>query len=1458
MRPFSPLLFVLSAVLLAAACSGSDGPDSTDDTEVGVQDPDETDVIEESDRPDPLDDTDPRNDTDPTDPNQRPLADPLVIDLDEDEPTDVLLTGSDGDDDPLSFEVRTSPARGQLTGTPPNLVYQPDADFHGTDRFTYVAVDTFGPSPAAEVVVRVAPVNDPPEAVDSVAQVVAGEQVSVRLSATDRDGDSLTYVVLAPPSEGTLLGTPPNLVYQAAAEGSSNVSFTWQATDGGANTGERTVRLTVFEAGDQPPEAYGQSTETDEDVPLAITLTGQDPEGAALSWRVTRGPALGALVGAGPGLSYEPDPDVYGEDSFAFVVNDGLSDSAEAEVTVLVRPVQDSPVAHGFSLATDEDEPVQIFPTGSDADGEVLSFELVVAPQWGTLSAEVNPIFQPALNVHGTAPITVRAWDGSEWSAEATVEVSIAPLNDPPVLGAATPNLEEDSVGWSFVPPLSDVDFPPQALSLEVLQAPAHGVWSLVGTTVRYDPTPNWSGSDAIRLRAYDGETWSTAVTYPLTVNPRPDPPTAQAATYNTDEDVPLDLVLIGTDPDPGDVLTYLVTRGPRQGMLTGTAPNLRYEPRAHVWGTDDFEFRVTDAAGGVGTAQVTIHVRSMPDPPVLTVTDLYVVEDTSTPVNQGILPTIEAFDPDGDPVEVIAVVAPGRGSLGGAWPSWSYIPASNVHGEDSFQVQANAGGQSSPVLTVPVHISPVNDPPQAGPDVVLELFPGDVVEFALIATDVDGDALSFIVDDLPPVGVVTNLGGGSFSYTADEDFTGMEFLSWHATDPSGERTRDGSVGFNIFPPQVQVQAVADRLRSTGNFELQTDASESVLRNDGIAPGTYDGFVATVSSNATQLGGQVTMALDGRFTYRPPDGYPGAGGVATDQFQYTLEDLATGNTSVASVSIDLDGRVWFVDNAWTGQSLGKSWAPFVTLAAAMARAEAGDVVAVAPSDIAVTYVGSHLVPAGVVVRGAASPIVVSDRVVMPALGRPHLTYGNTYGFELGHNSALRGFSISGPSGAGVFVNGGISVVIEDVEVEVVNGPGVRVVGGQDVELRDVLVSGNLVNGIEFDGTGRASLRRVSVADVLGKGILGMNLSGLLIEDCDLTGIGPELLSVTGTTSRDAAAILLTDVQGLITVTGCTLEGVDGTGIKVSSTNLGSDLRLAISDNDVEGGVGLYRLDTGIYVEATTYSNQVVDLDVTANWISHPVELGIGVELGGSRTSLTLLPLASLADNVLADVHDVGIRLGASGIHPVSFVADGNLVSGSSFTIGLPALDDRAGILVDATEESELIATLVRNEVVGLGHGVVAYSSGFSLPPLYSHIIVSDYQGSYDTENQPFIASVSGTGLADVTLVQADLLSSTAALFSVADADTLHALPMKVALRDTTAGGGFEFRGPFLATRVVGVEHGQNTPADTTPSASQLSTLLFALDNTNAGGNAAPGVTMSAVVELIAPGTVRTE
>ena len=184
--------------------------------------------------------------------NKIPIADPQNITLDEDSSTSIVLTGSDQDNDPLTFTVRTNPEHGQLTGTAPDLIYTPSENFNGTDSFTFAANDGNNNSAPAVINIEITPVNDPPVANDDMftAEYSTTEYTTgnVLINDSDIDGDSLTVLSFTQPDPSNGIVTDNGdgtFTFSANASFKGETSFTYTVSDGNNGTDTATVTLRI-------------------------------------------------------------------------------------------------------------------------------------------------------------------------------------------------------------------------------------------------------------------------------------------------------------------------------------------------------------------------------------------------------------------------------------------------------------------------------------------------------------------------------------------------------------------------------------------------------------------------------------------------------------------------------------------------------------------------------------------------------------------------------------------------------------------------------------------------------------------------------------------------------------------------------------------------------------------------------------------------------------------------------------------------------------------------------------------------------------------------------------------------------------------------------------------------------------------------------------------------------------
>lgn len=273
--------------------------------------------------------------------NNPPTAYSQSVALDEDTQVGIVLTGTDPDGDPVTFQVVSGPSNGSLSGAAPNLAYTPNPDYFGLDSFAFRTSDGKLTSTPATVSISVTPVNDDPLTESQLLETEVDTPLAITLIATDPDGDPLTYVIYEWPQWGTLTGdAPDDLVYTPAPGFIGADRFQYSVTDG---KGFDEARITIDVTPENiPPVALALAKSTPEGTPLTFALEGEDPDGPdveVLTYELLTPPANGSLTVLTPDgkqLTYTPNANFIGQDSFTYRADDGKDFSNPATVTISV------------------------------------------------------------------------------------------------------------------------------------------------------------------------------------------------------------------------------------------------------------------------------------------------------------------------------------------------------------------------------------------------------------------------------------------------------------------------------------------------------------------------------------------------------------------------------------------------------------------------------------------------------------------------------------------------------------------------------------------------------------------------------------------------------------------------------------------------------------------------------------------------------------------------------------------------------------------------------------------------------------------------------------------------------------------------------------------------------------------------------------------------------------------
>lgn len=408
------------------------------------------------------------------------------------------------------------------------------------------------------------------------------------------------------PSGGTTSTTWPGLApltiyewYVAASDGTNSAQ---------SNTLQFTTR-------NHPPTADSQTVNTDEDTAVAVVLTGGDADGDPLTFTVSSAPSHGSLSGTPPNLTYTPNLNYFGPDSFIFQTNDGYGNSAPGTVSISVAPVNDAPVTYPQTVGTEEEVPITV-TAASDPDGDELFLTILDSPDHGVLTMANGAItYTPDVDYIGSDSFTFKASDGTLEVASTTISVSVVPLNQAPVAANQSVITDEDTA-LAIVLSASDLENSP--LTYSVVAAPTHGSLSGSGANLSYAPAANYYGADSFTFKASDGVKESNVAIVSITINPVNDAPLGTAQNVTLDKNTAIKITLAASDAE-GDTLSYAIATQPNHGTLSGSAPNLIYVPQTDYLGADSFSFTANDGSATSAATTVTLDIQSINISPAIT-----------------------------------------------------------------------------------------------------------------------------------------------------------------------------------------------------------------------------------------------------------------------------------------------------------------------------------------------------------------------------------------------------------------------------------------------------------------------------------------------------------------------------------------------------------------------------------------------------------------------------------------------------------------------------------------------------------------------------------------------------------------------------------------------------------------------------------------------------------------------
>ncbi len=630
----------------------------------------------------------------------------------------------------------------------------------------------------------------------------------------------LGTVTLTSPSQGVFVYTPG-----INQNGIDTFTFAWVSDDGETSDFVE-VTINVRAQNDAPVANAILSgvLSTPKNVTLNGTLTGTDPDGSPVTFSRTAQAGHGTVtVNANGSFVYVPANNYLGPDTFAFRVYDGVSHSAPATVAITVYQGNRAPTANGVAigtLTTPNNASLTGTLTGSDLDGNPLTFARVTQAGHGSVTVSSNGSFTytPTNTYVGADSFTFKVNDGTVYSLPATVNITVTQANRAPTAGTVVTGIlstpKNTVLNGSLVSYASDIDGNPITFA-RVAQA-GHGTATVnANGSFTYTPANNYVGADSFSYKVNDGSVDSPAATVNITVTQPNRTPVANPialGVLSTPKNTALNGTLTGSDAD-GNPLTFArVTQAGHGSVTVNASGSFTYTPANNYVGPDSFSFKVNDGTVDSNASTVAITVTQPNRAPT---TSNVLSGVFSTPKNAPLSGSLtgHASDPDGNALTYIRMAQASNGSVSiNANGSFTYTPANNYVGADSFSFKVNDGAYDSNTSTVAVTVTQTNRAPVVfvDPDDDFSTNKNTVLSdtVADYATDADGNALTFIRTTQAQHGTVNLNTNGSFTYIPDTDYVGADAFEFKANDGTFD-SNIGRIELKVLEPRA-LSAVFD------------------------------------------------------------------------------------------------------------------------------------------------------------------------------------------------------------------------------------------------------------------------------------------------------------------------------------------------------------------------------------------------------------------------------------------------------------------------------------------------------------------------------------------------------------------------------------------------------------------------------------------------------------------------
>ena len=585
-------------------------------------------------------------------------------------------TATDPNNDPLIFGIDAKPSwvtfntsTGQVAGTP-------TAADVGVYRGIVVWVSdgkTQSVLPAFDLTVTGTSTTNRSPTISGAptASVVAGTAYTFKPTASDPDGDDLTFSIRNRPAwasfsalDGTLSGTP--LVGSVGTFADINISV---------SDGQAAVALPAFSivvtapTGNTPPVISGTPmTSVAAGTSYTFVPTASDADGNTLTFGVTGLPVWASFSTSTGRLSGTPPSTTTGTFSGIVIsVGDGSATTSlpAFAITVTAPTTNRAPTISGTPSTTATQGTAYSFqPTAADADSDPLTFSIANRPTWATFNASTGLLqgTPGATNVGTFANIVISVSDGKASTPLAAFAITVASSNTPPVISGTPPTTATVGTQYTFTPTASDANAG-TTLAFTITNKPTWATFSV--STGRLQGTPaagNVGAASNITIKVTDGQDTAQLPAFTITVSAAPNraPTISGGPSTTVVQGSAYAFTPTASDPD-GNTLTFSITNKPAWATFSTTTGALTGTPGAgNVGATTGIVIGVSDGTLTASLPAFTLTV-SAPQNRVPTISG---TPGTTVVQGNAYAFTPAASDPDGNTLTFSITNKPGWASF--------------------------------------------------------------------------------------------------------------------------------------------------------------------------------------------------------------------------------------------------------------------------------------------------------------------------------------------------------------------------------------------------------------------------------------------------------------------------------------------------------------------------------------------------------------------------------------------------------------------------------------------------------------------------------------------------------------------------------------------------------------------------------------------------------------------------